>query len=721
MKFLCPNCKAKYRIGAEKLVGRQAAKIRCRKCDYRIQITRKPGGDGYDVTATATSVLPSPPGILNLGATIRSQGVSDSIEEDDDDDELTAPPQPRIGALERRPAPAALPLAGLPLAPLPPAPLPPAPLPPAARPPTLGRPVPRPFAATGARPIGGAAAQALDNPAAVASAVAPPAPRPAPSPLPTPEEATQAVETAIAEAGAELPKEDWFVGVNGVPLGPIPLADLCELAVAGHVDRRSLVWREGFDEWKPLGKLPELLRVVDRVAPQSEAPDKLPSAVLAAAMPKMAVPKAPAVPVAAALVPPVGAASPGSGPPPPPSKTANGASVRPVPFAAIPRPGAETMSKASIASYTPIEDEDDDEEAPTTVKPRVSSVPEAPGPPPNQSLRTMTTTQVRAVPVMPPPPGVGSPPTSQMPLPGGAVAPFAAPVMPGPEGAALAVPLAQSFSSPFPVMRAPVVDASPPSISATPNPLVDDGSDGVLVGPRKSRTRTLLLPIACFVLGVGLTAWVASYFYSSSSEPSPAPGKALSPTEEKPARDPAPAPSAKPAPDQADEGVEIIDGPLPSAPARPSGSAGAAKPTGQVTPAADDPPSLKPGLLAGLNRLGEPPVSGPSSGPASRGTGAGGLDSTAIQQTVARYKPSVQRGCWQPALSARAPGAPGSARVSVSLTVDGSGRVTGASTGGDPRGYPGLARCIESRVRGWRFPRSSGTTSVAVPFVFAGQ
>ena len=31
MKFLCPNCKAKYQIGPEKLVGRQVAKIRCRK------------------------------------------------------------------------------------------------------------------------------------------------------------------------------------------------------------------------------------------------------------------------------------------------------------------------------------------------------------------------------------------------------------------------------------------------------------------------------------------------------------------------------------------------------------------------------------------------------------------------------------------------------------------------------------------------------------------
>ena len=56
MKFLCPNCKAKYRIGPEKLEGRQAAKIRCRNCDYRIQIAYSAGSDDYEITASPTSV-----------------------------------------------------------------------------------------------------------------------------------------------------------------------------------------------------------------------------------------------------------------------------------------------------------------------------------------------------------------------------------------------------------------------------------------------------------------------------------------------------------------------------------------------------------------------------------------------------------------------------------------------------------------------------------------
>src|SRR5690242_5791535 len=58
MKFLCPNCKAKYQIGPEKLAGRRIAKIRCRKCDYRIQIAPRAGSDEYDITATPNSLSP---------------------------------------------------------------------------------------------------------------------------------------------------------------------------------------------------------------------------------------------------------------------------------------------------------------------------------------------------------------------------------------------------------------------------------------------------------------------------------------------------------------------------------------------------------------------------------------------------------------------------------------------------------------------------------------
>lgn len=133
----------------------------------------------------------------------------------------------------------------------------------------------------------------------------------------------------------------------------------------------------------------------------------------------------------------------------------------------------------------------------------------------------------------------------------------------------------------------------------------------------------------------------------------------------------------------------------------------------------------KGGGLSGLKGLSALGPSGPNVGNASPGStpvgGGGQLDGAQTQATVARYTGSVKRSCWQPALDARTPDAPASARVTVSITVGGTGSVQGVTTSGDPRGYPGLANCIGARVRAWQFPATGGTTTVNVPFVFAAQ
>jgi hypothetical protein len=131
------------------------------------------------------------------------------------------------------------------------------------------------------------------------------------------------------------------------------------------------------------------------------------------------------------------------------------------------------------------------------------------------------------------------------------------------------------------------------------------------------------------------------------------------------------------------------------------------------------------GGLSGLKGLSALGASGPAAANASPGTtpaGSGGqLDGAQTQATVARYTGSVKRSCWQPSLDARAPDAPMSARVTVTITVGGTGNVQNVTTSGDPRGYPGLANCIGARVRAWQFPATGGSTTVNVPFVFAAQ
>lgn len=178
-----------------------------------------------------------------------------------------------------------------------------------------------------------------------------------------------------------------------------------------------------------------------------------------------------------------------------------------------------------------------------------------------------------------------------------------------------------------------------------------------------------------------------------------------------------PAPVAEAVPDAR----SAEDGPAPDAAsleaeAPPKVSAGAV----QVAAAAAK-SSTSEGLpgLSGLKDLGTGPRAGPSG--SSPSSAAQPLDSGQIQGVIHRYTPAVRRSCWQPLLDARDPGAPASARVTVSLTVGADGVVRSATAGADPKGYPGLSRCIADRARTWTFPASSGTTTVEVPFVFAVQ
>src|SRR5690606_10774967 len=62
-----------------------------------------------------------------------------------------------------------------------------------------------------------------------------------------------AFSAAVQAPGAGLDPaagDEWFVGINGVPVGPIKLTELRSKAASGAVNKDSLVWRDGFEEWK---------------------------------------------------------------------------------------------------------------------------------------------------------------------------------------------------------------------------------------------------------------------------------------------------------------------------------------------------------------------------------------------------------------------------------------------------------------------------------------
>jgi hypothetical protein len=169
--------------------------------------------------------------------------------------------------------------------------------------------------------------------------------------------------------------------------------------------------------------------------------------------------------------------------------------------------------------------------------------------------------------------------------------------------------------------------------------------------------------------------------------------------------------------------------PDPEAPAPTDATAlpGAAPPRlgGPVTQRPPDRSGAPAGTAAidmsGFNPTG---VSGPSpEGPsrtAQRGS-LGQLSQAEISGVVESNRPGVRRRCWQPALEARAASASSTARVSASVVIDASGSVQSASAGGAEKDYPGLSSCIAARIKAWRFPPSSGSTPVNIPFVFAAQ
>jgi hypothetical protein len=69
--------------------------------------------------------------------------------------------------------------------------------------------------------------------------------------------------TDAPHAEVAMPADEWFVGINGVPVGPIRLSELRSKAASGSVNRESLVWRDGFEDWRPLRTFPELVAIVD--------------------------------------------------------------------------------------------------------------------------------------------------------------------------------------------------------------------------------------------------------------------------------------------------------------------------------------------------------------------------------------------------------------------------------------------------------------------------
>jgi predicted Zn finger-like uncharacterized protein len=70
--------------------------------------------------------------------------------------------------------------------------------------------------------------------------------------------------------------DQWHVAIRDVPVGPVRRDELARKIGTGAVTRDSLVWREGFDDWRPLRDVPELVPLLRQDKPQAPPPPPRP-------------------------------------------------------------------------------------------------------------------------------------------------------------------------------------------------------------------------------------------------------------------------------------------------------------------------------------------------------------------------------------------------------------------------------------------------------------
>lgn len=463
----------------------------------------------------------------------------------------------------------------------------------------------------------------------------------------------------VAPAVAPPPhtEVEWHAGINGQAIGPMTRKELERRVREGSVNAETFVWHEGMDGWKQVPDVAELAGLLDERDGAIAPPP----------------PSMPAQAKAQALRP---LPRPSLGPSPSGGLAAVGAQPLPRPSAppkpATPRPAAIKPSRPTPAIGIP-----------AMAALRVAT------PAPAEQAKAVETPSPVA------PAGDWDAVLDDV----------------GGSGAAGGVAAGAVRAAP-PVQEAPIPHIDMPTHEHSSGGSIRPSYESLVMQLRKRRKNPYVIPfaiVAALVLGV-----TVGFVLFGDQETKIVRQIVEVPSQVKGAMEEREA--AREIIKEAEEDEKSPDTPTNAKVASKTGSSSANSGTATTSK-----PAEVKGLqgLSGLEGLG-----GPSGGPAGpSGSTAGGqeLSSSQIQSTVSQYQNSVKRGCWEKALMTRDKDAPSSARVTVSIKVAPGGNVTSATSSGDPRGYSGLSSCITSRVRNWTFPRSSGSTTVNVPFVFAAQ
>ena len=482
--------------------------------------------------------------------------------------------------------------------------------------------------------------------------------------------------------------DEWYVAVNGVPVGPVRVDEVRRKAAIGAVTEESLCWQEGMEEWRAIRTVTELAALVREAAAGGRAsllPDQRVSAPPGA-------PRRPSAPMVSAVKP--------SGPPPR-RDSARG----PLPPAAPKRPTAAVGPLLQAGGAA------DDDGAPTLIgrSPLLDGMP--PSEPVDASHGAAGTNGSG-------PNGAGTNGAGGMaaadPFRQQAADPFK-PVNGFPGGAAVHGGPAGVGGNFFPGAAAPpVVSPFSPYGGALPG----DPAAAQLAAPAQLPPIVVTQPRRVSPIAVGVVVMFAcfglmsAYMLLSKQERQvvvavPAP-VAQVPTA---VPTPTPLPTDIPLPVAAAPSASaaaVVDAGAQVVAAAPRGGTGPAggnggRPNAKVPTGAAADPSLRALLES----------SGTGPNPTSGGGGGGGgaqLGEEDTQRVVSSHSLGVKRTCWD-----RSSSTTSSVTETVHIVISGSGSVSSATaTGNDPV----VGHCLEEEIKRWHWP---GGGEVNVPFHFLRQ
>ena len=549
-------------------------------------------------------------------------------------------------------------------------------------------------------------------------------------------------------ASAEPDLVEWYVAVDDAPVGPITRERVRALISTGKAGGDNLVWREGYDDWRPLRESAQLSSLLSAPGSKSRVSAPPPRQTRTSPAPLVA-PPGETGPRARPLAPPPASPLRGQfvgrlGAVPPPVREPRGEPgllaplprpvVSPLDFtpAAGPPPAPAFAPRAALPPTAPIAPPRAAPSAPQPVAP-ARTMPSVPAPvaPPRPTPAAPESHPARLQLVPPPPEPPAGPAKSELEASLEALASPLEAVAPPSSTPSAPAPQPRPVIPEPPPRKEPAEAAGsaltgPPSLVALAQELavVRDSiepSPSMVAAVRASRksNRGVVIVIAgvlAVLLGIGATITIIKSGGGGSAAAEPRVPQAVRPEPLQPVVSSLEIPLGSGA---GDAGPATDEPTLVSPDATSYMDFGGALTKGGNGVKVDQLSEADRIALAKAAEMGNDTssplaVKREGNGGASTAPRGQPLSEDAIRNTISKNRTSIQR-CYEREMRGRQGGS--DLRVVVRVTVRPSGAVGAAQVSPPDIRGTGLGTCIESAVRRWQFPIASAESTVEAPFL----